>query len=122
MPEASAICSLNYEEGEMLMASEMLRAVLDAEKQCAADEADAKKQAELDKQNARQQAKDMVAKAQKDAEQLLKDNEAAMSARTEKEVGKARAEAQVECLKLSKNAQTNLDRVTKLVVEMLAAQ
>ena len=101
------------------MASEMLKAVLEAEKECAAREAEAKKQAELDKQQAKQQAKDMVTKAEKDAAQDLKDNEAAMAARTEKEVGKARAEAQVECLRLSKNAETNLDSVKKMVVELL---
>lgn len=101
------------------MASEMLKSVLEAERECAAREAEAKKQAELDKQEAKQKAKDMVTTAQKEADRFLRENEAALTKKTEKAVGKARAEAQVACLHLSKNAETNLDSVKKLVVKLL---
>ncbi len=101
------------------MASEMLKAVLDTEAECSAKEAEAKKEAELYIQSSREQASGLVAQAKQEAEQLLADNEKDIAARSDAELQKARKEAQTECEAVSANAERNIGRVKKLVVEML---
>lgn len=101
------------------MASEMLKAVLDTEAQCSAKEAEAKKEAELYIQSSKQQAAKLVANAKQDAEQMLADNETDMGKKSEAELKKAREEAQTQCAAISVNAEKNIGRVKKLVVEML---
>ena len=103
------------------MASEMLKAVLEAEKKCSQKEADARKEAELDKQNARAQAKTLIADTQRESEKMLKKRELEMTQMTEMELERARADVQIECGRLSKNARKNIGSVTKHVVEMLTS-
>ncbi|MBQ9460671.1 MAG: hypothetical protein IJU51_01970 [Clostridia bacterium] len=103
------------------MASEMLKAVLEAEEECSAREAEAKKQAEADKQKAREQAASLVADAQRQSEKMLSDNEKALGQSSEAELQRARVQAQVQCSEISGNAAKNIDRVKKLVVDMLTA-
>lgn len=104
-----------------LMASEMLKAVLEAEEECSAREAEAKKQAEADKQKAKQQASELVAEAQRQSEKMLSDNEKALGQSSEAELQRAREQAQAQCSGISRNAEKNIGRVKKLVVDMLTA-
>ncbi len=101
------------------MASDMLKAVLDTEHECSLRETEAKKQAEADKQQAKQRASEMVAAAVRQSEDALTENRKALEKQSETELQKARQDAGAECGKLSANARKNMDRVQKLVVEML---
>lgn len=101
------------------MASEMLNAVINAEKECTLKEAAVKKQAELDKQNAKKQAALLIEDAQKEANNMLKTNEAEMKAQSEHDIAKAIDEAELECKRLSANANKNTVRVIKMAVDML---
>ncbi len=101
------------------MASDMLKAVLAAEQECAQKEAEAKKQADANKQKAKQEAAAIVEKAQADAQKMLADNEKLLTLQAEKELEEAKTQARTECGKISDNARQNIGRVRKLVVELL---
>ena len=115
------LCLVLVIKEKMLMASEMLKAVLEAEEECSAREAEAKKQGEADKQKARQQASELVAEAQRQSERMLSDNEKALGQSSEEELKRAREQAQAQCSGISKNAEKNIGRVRRLVVDLLTA-
>ncbi len=101
------------------MASEMLKAVLQTEQECADRQAAARQQAEADKQAAKRQAAELVAQAQKQSEAMLAENEETIAQQSEKERQLAQQEVQKQCEAISSTAAGNLERVMQAVVDLL---
>jgi len=103
------------------MASELIKAVLEAEKECRKKEADAKAQAEIKKQDTLRQAREIVENAEKQTDKMLRDDRQAISGSSKRQLEKEKQKTKKECDEISAAAARNLDRVTRLVIEMLTA-
>ena len=104
-----------------IMASELIKAVLDAEKECKQKESDARKKAEDKKQSAILEAREIVENAEKQTDKMLKDDKQAISGSSKRQLEKDKQKTKKECDEISAAAAKNLDRVTRLVIEMLTA-
>ena len=103
------------------MASELIKAVLEAEKECRQKEIDAKEKAELKKQDTLLKAREIVENAEKQTDKMLKDDKQAISGSSKRQLEKEKQKTKKECDEISAAAAKNLDRVTRLVIEMLTA-
>lgn len=104
------------------MASDMLKAILDVEQECARAEAAAVKQAETDKQEAKRKAAALVEQAQQQAEALLADNEQDLRRLTQKDEEAARKESAEQCAGIVCQADKNRSKVVLQVVDLLTGQ
>ena len=103
------------------MASELIKAVLEAEKECKQKEMNAREQAELKKQDTLLKAREIVENAEKQTDKMLKDDKQAISGSSKRQLEKEKQKTKKECDEISAAAAKNLDRVTRLVIEMLTA-
>ena len=103
------------------MASELIKAILETERECREKEADAKAQAEMKKQEALKKAREIVENAEQQTSKMLKDDKQAISASSKRQLEKEKQKTKKECDEISAAAEKNLDRVTRLVIEMLTA-
>lgn len=104
------------------MASEFIKAVLEAEEECKKQESEARKKAEEKKQKAKTDAENMTNDARKQVEKMLADDNTAVSASIAQRLAKERKKVQEECKQLSLKAEKNLQRVTDTVIKALVNQ
>ena len=103
------------------MASEIIKAVLQVEEECKQKESEAKKQAEIKKQEAQKNARKIIEDAEKQVEKMLKDDYAAISDSSTRQLEKEKLKTKKLCDEISETAQKNLGKVTELVIEMLTS-
>ena len=79
------------------MASELIKAILETEKECREKEADAKAQAEIKKQEALKKAREIVENAEQQTSKMLKDDKQAISASSKRQLEKEKQKTKKEC-------------------------
>ena len=67
------------------------------------------------------QAREIVENAEQQTNKMLKDDKQAISASSKRQLEKEKQKIKKECDEISAAAEKNLDRVTRLVIEMLTA-
>ncbi len=101
------------------MASEFIKAVLEAEEECKNKELQAAKQAEEKKQKAKTDSARLISDARKQVEKMLEDDRQSINTSTGQRLEKERKHIDEECADLSRTAEKNLDKVTELVMKSL---
>lgn len=91
------------------------------DEECKQKESDARKKAEDKKQSAILEAREIVENAEKQTDKMLKDDKQAISGSSKRQLEKDKQKTKKECDEISAAAAKNLDRVTRLVIEMLTA-
>ena len=104
------------------MAEEFIRSVLDTEEECRKKEANAKSLADTKKQNAKIEAERSILEAKKSVDEMLQQDADAIAKSSDKQLQREKDALRLKCEELSKTADKNRSRVTKLAAQLLVAE